>query len=190
MATNKRASMREGPLADLFRKTAAETSGKPETEQSAQEKPPDAPQPAASEHPPAAHELRHEPPAPPAATPPTQAATPPPRAATAPPAEQRRRFRHPSFDSKAAPEEPEERHIPSPQERLRQAFSADIPENVLDAPPARTRTRTHAAEPTRDVYARSQAAPEVPAGMPALGPVLRVVGVGGGGVNAVNRMVE
>jgi cell division protein FtsZ len=191
MATNKRASMREGPLADLFRKTAADTSGTPESEQPArgkqreraepaQEKVPEAP-PAETPQPAAAE----PPPAPPAQPRETQA----PQAATPPATERRRRF-HPSFDSPAPPEEPEERHVPSPQERLRQAFSADIPENVLDAPAPRTRARTHAAEPTRDVYARAEAAPEMPAATPELGPVLRVVGVGGGGVNAVNRMVE
>ena len=182
MATNKRASMREGPLADLFRKTAADTSGTPdtpETEQPAQERLPESPaapepsQPVASE----------------AADTGESAAAAPPQAPAA--SEQRRRLRHPSFDSPAEPEEPEERHVPSPQERLRQAFSADIPENVLDAPGGgAARVRTHAAESTQDVYARSEPVSEAPAGTPAVGPVLRVVGVGGGGVNAVNRMVE
>jgi cell division protein FtsZ len=78
-------------------------------------------------------------------------------------------------------------HVPSPQERLRQAFSADIPENVLD--------RTAPQPAQEDVFAR----PERPASAFAPGsvpvearatPVLRVVGVGGAGVNAVNRMVE
>jgi cell division protein FtsZ len=79
----------------------------------------------------------------------------------------------------APPEEPE-RRIPSPQERLRHAFSADIPENVLEAP-------NEPSRPEPDVYARPQ-----PAGdsVRAAGPVLTVVGVGGAGVNAVNRMVE
>jgi cell division protein FtsZ len=55
---------------------------------------------------------------------------------------------------------------PSPQERLRHAFSSDLPENTMTAP-------------------RS----DVPAA--ALGlPQLRVVGVGGAGVNAVNRMID
>jgi cell division protein FtsZ len=70
--------------------------------------------------------------------------------------------------------------IPSPQERLRHAFSADIPENVMSpsTPAARERPRPE-----------SQAAPaEAPEGTGA--PVLRVVGVGGAGVNAINRMIE
>jgi cell division protein FtsZ len=78
------------------------------------------------------------------------------------------------------PAEPE-RRVPSPQERLRNAFSADIPENVLAEP-----ERPPVPEP--DVYARPDATEETP---PLLGgPVLRVVGVGGAGVNAINRMVE
>ena len=65
------------------------------------------------------------------------------------------------------------RRIPTPEERLRNVFSSDIPENILDRP------------------GQSRYAME-PAPVPDLtrGPVLRVVGVGGGGVNAVNRMIE
>jgi cell division protein FtsZ len=67
-----------------------------------------------------------------------------------------------------------ERRIPTPEERLRNVFSSDIPENMMDRPgPA----RRYAMEPA-------------PAPDPMRGPVLRVVGVGGGGVNAVNRMIE
>jgi len=80
------------------------------------------------------------------------------------------------------PEAPEadEVPIPSPQERLRHAFSADIPENVMSpsTPAARERPRPG-----------PMAAPaETPEGTGA--PVLRVVGVGGAGVNAINRMIE
>jgi cell division protein FtsZ len=86
--------------------------------------------------------------------------------------------------------------VPSPQERLRHAFSADIPANVMEAPepvappapaPAPAPAPEPVAAPPADVYARSgvYSAPQ-PVGMPQL----RVVGVGGAGVNAVNRMVE
>jgi cell division protein FtsZ len=130
--------MREGPLADLFRKT--ETEGLPaET--------PGAPMGA---HPrdaeaagTAAFTGREETPV-----------TPPP--------------------------EPE-RRIPSPQERLRAAFSSDIPDDIMSAPTT--------APAARDPYARSGASvyeSPVPSGQ----PVLRVVGVGGAGSNAVNRMIE
>ncbi len=139
MATGKRASMREGPLAALFRKTADEGGDKePEQEKKA-----------------------------PAPEPEPEVAAP------------RRELPHPSLRASEPEPEPEPRHVPSPQERLRHAFSSDIPENVLEPPRRR--------EP--DVYARPEAesfASDRPVGH----PVIRVVGVGGAGVNAVNRMVE
>ena len=161
MATGKRASMREGPLADLFRKTADDTSGSP------------AKQPPAPE----------EKPAPP---PPRAEAAAPPEALSAEP---ERRRSHPSFESMPTFDEGPERPIPTPQERLSRAFSADIPENVLEAP-ARERVR-RSVDPAPDVYARPDRAGDAFAEPPQVGhPVLRVVGVGGAGVNAVNRMVE
>ncbi len=148
MPTAKRASMREGPLAALFRKTAQDVddrSGPQERTPPA----PGAPVPAASE------EL--------VGSPAEEPASP-----------------------LAAPELEQEPRIPLPHERLRHAFSADIPENVLDRPAAR---EPAPAEPEHDVYAR--VARDEPVAEPgAGGPVLRVVGVGGAGVNAINRMVE
>jgi len=69
-------------------------------------------------------------------------------------------------DAEAAP--------PRPQDRLRQAFSSsDVPADALE--PAAVRLPL----------------PDAAEEEPQLGhPVLRVVGVGGGGVNAVNRMIE
>jgi cell division protein FtsZ len=87
-----------------------------------------------------------------------------------------------SASAPAAPPAPpqEEPTVPSPQERLRHAFSSDIPKNVLSptTPAARERPRPEPAA--------------APAAAPAAtgAPVLRVVGIGGAGVNAVNRMVE
>ncbi len=139
MPNPKRASMREGPLAALFRKTAEDTTGQPSEDQP--------PLPAAP-----------EPPAP----------------------------RAPEPEARVEQAE-EQRHVPSPQERLRHVFSPDIPENVLDRPVE----PEPVAEPTHDVYARPERvaesfAPPRPVGT----PVLKVVGVGGAGVNAVNRMIE
>jgi cell division protein FtsZ len=92
------------------------------------------------------------------------------------------------------------RHVPSPQERLRSVFSSDIPENVLErapeppAPVAATPPAPAPApvpEPPADVYARpARMADSFAVPAPVGTPVLRVVGVGGAGVNAVNRMVE
>src|SRR5581483_7963426 len=142
MPTGKRASMREGPLAALFRKTAEDTGAREEK----------------------------------------------PRLPPAEPEPERRETPHPALRTPEPEPAEETRPVPSPQERLRHAFSADIPENVLE-PPARRAARER--EPERDVYARSDRAAEVYAAPAPVGrPVLRVVGVGGAGVNAVNRMVE
>src|SRR5690242_10493018 len=114
MGSGKRASMREGPLANLFRKT--ETDGL---------------------------EPRPEPVA----------------------------------------EEPQlpQRATPTPQERLRHAFSAEIPGDMM-APPADEPT---VPPPTTSDYQWGSVRDPTPGT-----PQLRVVGVGGGGVNAVNRMIE
>jgi cell division protein FtsZ len=117
MGSGKRASMREGPLAALFRKTeteglqgGAEPSQRPES------------------------------------------------AGSAP-----------------------ERRTPTPQERLRNAFSSDLPDDVM-APQDRA---PQVPPPSAADYQWSTPAPQ------EVGqPQLRVVGVGGGGVNAVNRMIE
>jgi cell division protein FtsZ len=78
--------------------------------------------------------------------------------------------------------------VPTPQERLRHAFAADIPQNLLD--------NSRALPEEEDVFARPQRATSAYA-TPGLAserfagkPVIRVVGVGGAGVNAINRMVE
>jgi cell division protein FtsZ len=57
--------------------------------------------------------------------------------------------------------------VPTPQERLAHAFSSGAPEDMMERSPV----------------AREDAAGEAQ-------PVIRVVGIGGAGVNAVNRMVE
>ncbi len=73
--------------------------------------------------------------------------------------------------------------MPSPEERLRSVFSADIPENILDKSPEPAAPREPEFMPEAPHY-----------GMPSAGrmtePKLVVVGVGGAGVNAVNRMIE
>jgi cell division protein FtsZ len=180
MATGKRASMREGPLADLFRKTTEDNP--PESRSPAAESispPPDAAPPA--------------PPPEPAPEPPAHEAAPEPAAD----AEQRRRpMPHPSLeaDAHAPVPGPRDRQIPSPQERLRQAFAADIPENVLERStpaPVPDPAAPPAPDAAPDVYARADPARDgFPRPATVGRPVLRVVGVGGAGVNAVNRMVE
>src|SRR3954469_8595608 len=152
MAGGKRASMREGPLAALFRGTA-DLEADDRAEKERREKEAQETQARASE---AWRAPREEEPEPEAQR------------------EERR-------DPVAHEDEPEAPKVPSPQERLRAAFSADLPENVM-APPASTPR-------SPDPYARAPEAPSFDA-RPAGGPVIRVIGVGGAGVNAVNRMIE
>jgi cell division protein FtsZ len=137
MPTGKRASMREGPLAALFRKTTEDA--------------------------------------------PEQGKVPAKKRGDVPPAQTPAARR-----TEPVPEQESGAEIPSPQERLRQAFAADIPASLLDPP-----TRHDSSAPAVDPYTRPQRPPEPTVGSPAFGrPVIRVVGVGGAGVNAVNRMVE
>jgi len=90
-------------------------------------------------------------------------------------------------EQRPAPEErapaAEPAHIPEPRERLRNVFSPDIPEDILERAPATP------APPERPRYGREEPSGP-PVRPPVLKPVLRVVGVGGGGVNAVDRMIE
>jgi cell division protein FtsZ len=144
MANAKRASMREGPLAALFRKT--EEAEELEGQTSVPRKSRPAPAPAAS----------------------TPAGTAEPTPA--------RKLPHPGLSAPALEPEPEVQ-IPSPQERLRHVFSSEIPESVMERP-ARQAPIEHFREESS--FAPGEAGH----------PVIRVVGVGGAGVNAVNRMVE
>src|ERR1700761_2413108 len=197
MATGKRASMREGPLADLFRRTTEDNPPRSEqAEPAAPDPAPEAPAPAPQATSPAMESI--QPALPPVEAEPrrqpenyqerqarrereaqAQSEVTPQRATPEP-----RRRAHPSLEADAGAmiDEPE-REIPTPQERLRQAFSADIPQNFMERP--------EPPAPERDVYARPDHDYDAyPSAAAAGGPVLRVVGVGGAGVNAVNRMVE
>ncbi|MGZ4243662.1 MAG: cell division protein FtsZ [Solirubrobacteraceae bacterium] len=180
MATGKRASMREGPLADLFRRT---TEDNPPRKDEREPEPPA----TASEPKPAA-------PAAPQATSPASESIQSPREPQAAPAGEHvpppatpepRRPAHPSLeaDARSPMFDESEPEVPSPQERLRQAFSADIPADVLERP--------EPARPVPDAYARPDSELDAFPPPTTVGrPMLRVVGVGGAGVNAVNRMVE
>ncbi|HEU4979448.1 MAG TPA: cell division protein FtsZ [Solirubrobacteraceae bacterium] len=101
-------------------------------------------------------------------------------------------YPHPSLSAPAPSPEVEEPRVPSPQERLRHAFSSEIPDDVLERVPApATHAAGHRGEGGRDPYSRVAEEPVSPWGTARTGqPVLRVVGVGGAGVTAVNRMVE
>jgi cell division protein FtsZ len=152
MANAKRASMREGPLAALFRKTEepedGDTPGSPQTTGEA----------------------------PGERAPVTQS---PARAVSEPAHPRESGLPHPALEATPQSAAPET-HVPSPRERLRHAFSSEIPENVMERP---------RRAPVMDEYAREHPARQnAPATVGQ--PIIRVVGVGGAGVNAVNRMVE
>jgi cell division protein FtsZ len=179
--------MREGPLAALFRKTEELEKDSPAEQQ------PSVPDAATAA---GASESVAEASVPPASptqrapsAPATQAPASPAQSGPSEPAAQAPRSRdsgvpHPSLRP-SLDEEPPAARVPSPQERLRHAFSSEIPENLMDRPgPA-----LGASAPAPDAYVREEPRPFGEA-MPVAQPVIRVVGVGGAGTNAVNRMVE
>ncbi len=141
MARRKRASMREGPLSDLFRSTSDDAPAAPTG-------PPD--RPAAGPDPGDGGALRagHGP----SSTPPSPAP--------------------PAGETSEAPAE-------TPPERLKRVFSEE---------PSPRREVEPVMETPR--YGREEPEYEPPGSGEPHQPVIRVVGVGGAGVNAVNRMVE
>jgi cell division protein FtsZ len=153
--------MREGPLAALFRKTEEEGlhgEGVPP-----QQRKPEQPQRQA--------EPRQE----------FRTPQPEPELRPAPPSARKQ-----PAPVETEPERRERRAARTPEQRLREVFSTDIPENIMELSPS----APTAPESGAPRYGREE--PRVSAPEPAmmLQPVLRVVGVGGAGVNAVNRMIE
>ncbi len=197
MASGKRASMREGPLAALFRRTDEDApEGAESTPQASAPEEKATPQAAAAASPAEAI----VPPATPAAA--ARRREPDPLrdegpAATTPPHPRETGYPHPSLGADPEPQAVDTPRAPSAQERLRNAFSSELPDDIL-APPAAEPARAPRAAapaapaPAADPYARSAPSyDESPWGAKVAGsPVIRVVGVGGAGVNAVNRMVE
>ena len=174
MASGKRASMREGPLAQLFRKTEEEEA-RPEEQPRQEER-----APAPEQEPKLGRPLPEGGPAPQVTR-----HVPEPQgqieghhlegrmteaAKRAEEREARRREREGRYGQHEG--------IPTPEERLKAVFSHDIPENIMEREPIPAQR-----EPEPEPFAR--VAPARPTE-----PVLRVVGVGGAGVNAVNRMIE
>src|SRR4051812_28369871 len=82
---------------------------------------------------------------------------------------------------------PAERPIPTPEERLRHAFSTDVPNDVMEEPEDSPPPPPPPPVPPPPAPPHSLGSPrEDTVGQPQI----VVVGVGGGGVNAVNRMIE
>ncbi|MDX6452999.1 MAG: cell division protein FtsZ [Gaiellaceae bacterium] len=153
MARN-RASMREGPLAELFRATeAAQRQGTPAKEQSEQQA------------------LPVEPPL-----------SPPPAPAAEPPrerAEERVRA--------AKPRAPEPAPAPEPTPIRSLAPAPDLdPEPAQEAPRTDPPKTARWLDPLPDQPARLERARDTA----SYSAVIRVVGVGGAGLNAVDRMID
>ena len=149
----RRASMREGPLAELFKATEA-AQRQAERERAAQE---------SAEAPTVEHAA------------PEQAAPPTPSAEREPEREPVTSSADASVVEPAAPSD-----SPAPR-------SEPVPEPVSPAPVERSYERAPAAalvEPAPRIHRAPR--PESAAYL----AVIRVVGVGGGGLNAVNRMIE
>jgi cell division protein FtsZ len=214
MGTGKRASMREGPLAQLFRKT--EEDARPEGEAREEGSHENRPQ----EEPRTGRPLPEGGPSPQATSrlPEPQGQEQPEleREIERPPVESREEPRPIESRRDEPPERPEQRRpepphgferrateaarraeerearrlereqrwsryggVPTPEERLRSVFSADIPENILEREPAPARSHEPGSAPVREPVSKT-----------VTEPVLRVLGVGGAGVNAVDRMIE
>ncbi len=185
----RRASMREGPLAELFRATeAAQRQAEGGEEPAAQEAVPVAPAQAEPEertveHVPSWEEASR------AQAPPPQAETPAPPPPTpapmpGPPAPD-------PVPPTPAPDptpEPQIRHEP-PAPRYEPPVSVPPPRAVeppvphSEAPP-----RSHYVDPLPEQPARLNRAPRPDSG--AYLAVIKVIGVGGAGINAVNRMID
>ncbi len=192
---NKRASMREGPLADLFRSTEAD----------APEDPPEAPAPGRGprygrEDPAEAKKAGVE-------AEPVEPSAPAPSSGPLPPAAGT------FFDQESEPEAPPAREEPRREERRREApprepvardpeppapRRVDPPQSSEPAPERLKRVFAEEPRP-RDPreeflqtprYGREEPAYEAPGSGEPHQPVIKVVGVGGAGVNAVNRMVD
>jgi cell division protein FtsZ len=152
---NKRASMREGPLADLFRSTGADTPADP----------PEAPR-YGREDPAEAGKVE------------TDAVPVEPVSSTAPFDHQEEAEPETAPESEPRHEDPPQSNEPAP-ERLKRVFAEE--------PRPRQRGEEFLQTPR---YGREEPAYEPPGSGEPHQPVIKVVGVGGAGVNAVNRMVD
>jgi cell division protein FtsZ len=158
MSRRKRASMREGPLSELFRSTSEDPPADP---------------PEGPGDQPAGPVAAGDPPAPPVAK-----ASSGPVPPTAPPAGDASEAEGSSESSLEEPrDEASSGGAESPPERLKRVFSEEpVPRAEQPADTPR--------------YGREEPEYEPPGSGEPHQPVIRVVGVGGAGVNAVNRMVD
>jgi cell division protein FtsZ len=171
---NKRASMREGPLSDLFRSTAEDApADPPEAPRYGRQDPAEAKKAADEGAQPAG-------PVPGDDSSSSQAAgeepSPAPPAGEAPTADAEG-----LFDQAAEEPVAEKTSSETPPERLKRVFSEE---------PKPRYERHDEPSVSNPRYGREEPAYEPPGSGEPHQPVIKVVGVGGAGVNAVNRMVD
>jgi cell division protein FtsZ len=174
---DKRASMREGPLSDLFRSTADDAPADP----------PEAPR-YGRQDPAEAKKAEQDEGARPAG-PVSDSVLPP--TGESPPSSP------PTAD---APEDAPQAEIPLQQEDGPEFYDQEIESSTESAPERLKRVFSEEPTPRRDQraefttenprYGREEPAYEPPGSGEPHQPVIKVVGVGGAGVNAVNRMVD
>jgi cell division protein FtsZ len=172
---NKRASMREGPLSDLFRSTSEDApADPPEAPRYGRQDPAEAKKAAGTEESRPAGPVAEDDSSASRAAGEEPSSTPP--AGGAPSAEGSQAL----FDQ--ATEEPvAEQAAETPPERLKRVFSEE------PKPRYERREESSVSNPR---YGREEPAYEPPGSGEPHQPVIKVVGVGGAGVNAVNRMVD
>src|SRR3954447_14115338 len=147
MASGKRASMREGPLAALFRKTEEEgLHGEGAPPQQAKPEQPREPRERREPEPRAEFRAREQ----------------EPELRPAPPSARKQ-----PEPVETEPERRERRAARTPEQRLREVFSTDIPENIMELSSSASSAPRYGREEPR-VATDPQ---------PILQPVLRVVGV-------------
>ena len=166
MASGKRASMREGPLAALFRKTDEDGRREARRRAGADAPAPEAAEPASRRRPRSAEPRRR----------PSRRRRPRRRSAT-----RRERRRRAARAREAPPERARRRRRPHARRSACATRSRPTSPRTSWSAPSRAH-RSPSREPDPRAPTRRRAAPAT--------PVLRVVGVGGAGVNAVNRMIE
>ncbi|MCB0871178.1 MAG: cell division protein FtsZ [Solirubrobacterales bacterium] len=190
MARRKRASMREGPLADLFRSTSDEPSQEPPEFEPRRADETGGPQgdpidsDAAASTPAPADDVHEE----------SDAASRA-DALTGPDPEAAGRFGRQDPLASRDPEPEPARPEAAPRAQDPGPLSAPDPAaDTSSLPDAQDRLKRIFSEtpPDRDDgprYGRQEPSSSPGAGVPH-NPVIRVIGVGGGGVNAINRMIE
>jgi cell division protein FtsZ len=167
----RRASMREGPLAELFRATeAAQRQAEQRPGEEGSEAPPPegaAPPPATPAAEPEERTVEH--------VPSWEESVAPARPPVSPPPPTETRAVPPPVSTPAPP--------PPPPLEVHRASTPAAPPHAPEQPPV-----TRYVEPLPESPARLHRAPRTESG--AYIAVIKVVGVGGAGINAVNRMID